>query len=106
MKTEAPEVVSDAVSDSRDLAPPVEMWGLLALESVLVSLTTCGCGHLFWFSLIITVPSLWYGISVYRRRGSGKVSGEFTPEALTLIVLLLVKNVADVLYFGHESLLR
>ena len=106
MKTDVPDVVNDAVSDARALAPAIGMWWLLALESVLVSLTMCGCGHLLWFSLIITVPAVLYGMSVYRRRGSGTVSRVFSTAAFTIIVFLLVKNVADVLYLGHESLLR
>ena len=61
MENDAPAVVSSSVSDSRDLAPPIEMWGLLALEAFFVSITMYANGQLSWLSLLVTVPSVYHG---------------------------------------------
>jgi hypothetical protein len=73
--------------------------------AVSVSMFTCTCGHLAQMALIGTVTTAvfaWWGF-VRELPLLGRI---FASVATVLASYLLVKNVLDILWFGHNPLLR
>jgi hypothetical protein len=74
----------------------------LVASLVALALAPCGCGHLARAGLLITVPATalgWRALLVARE-------SRFAPRAVMVMAavvatLVLLKNVGDVLWFGH-----
>jgi hypothetical protein len=68
--------------------------------------TICACGHMDWLSLAFTGPAAglaWWGLCRSSRAGIWVALVLFTTVLATLV---LAKNMADILWFGHHALLR
>lgn len=66
----------------------------------------CGCGYLDWPGLFVTVPAC--GLTVYawvRNQSRNLVWRAFLMIVVVGATMILFKNIADVLWFGHRALL-
>ena len=78
----------------------------LVLVVVVALMFTCLCGHLARETLLVLVPAVllawWPFLSA---RESRLIPRVVTILAVIASSLLLAKNIADILWFGHEPLL-
>ena len=71
---------------------------------MLAGFFTCGCGHLDVLALPVTLPTAmcgWCAATTVRR-------GNLSHAILTIVIcvlttIVLLKNLADVLWFGHNA---
>ena len=67
----------------------------------------CICGHTSWEFSIGIIPAFLYSLYIIiafrRRHVIGQIVGSI---AFSLILVMLLKNVADILYLGHDPILR
>jgi hypothetical protein len=92
---------------SQQASITLELWSLVAIGGVLFSLGMSCCGHTSWHVSLFIVP-IFVRASVlfFRRPRMGLLDQLFGAVAYALVFALLLKNIADILYFGHEPLLR
>lgn len=81
------------------------LWGLVMLSFLWMSLTTCMCGHTSWISSVAILPAFGFGLHIFiaipRERGIEQILGAI---AFALLAGMFLKNIGDILYFGHEPL--
>ena len=91
-------------------AAPVVIWPSAAgLVMTLAGATVfpCACGHLNVWAFMMTGPAVilaWLGF--LRRRSPSWPWRVVSMAAVIMASLVFMKNVADVLWFGHEPLLK
>lgn len=96
-----------STSPSHGVSKVISLWYLAFIAFVWMSVTMCACGHTSWHCSIGIIPVfscgsyLFFGFS---RRS--RLDQLFGAAAFALIVLTLIKNFADILYFGHTPFLR
>lgn len=91
----------------RDSSSVALIWVVLLIDCLWIPLTACGCGHTSWFSSIGSVPLFAFASHVFfTRPRSGWIDKTLGATGYGLIVAALLKNLSDILYFGHEPLLR
>ena len=69
-------------------------------------MTMCMCGHMDWFAFPFTLVAAslsWWG---FARKDRPTVWRVIVVLLVVFASLALTKNVADILWFGHEPLLR
>ncbi len=72
-----------------------------------MNLTMCMCGHTSWLFSIGILPAFSYACYIFFvLPRSDRLEQILGAAAFALIVGMLVKNIADILYFGHDPLLR
>lgn len=79
----------------------------LALPPLLVSpMTMCMCGHMDFVSLLFTLPAgVLASWGFARREDRAEVWQILTGFVLIVSAGMLAKNLADILWFGHDALL-
>lgn len=91
----------------RRLSSTVTLWVIVVIAYLWMSLTMCMCGHTSWHFSIGIVPAFCFALYVFvivpRRNRFEQILGAI---AFALILGMLMKNIGDILYFGHEPLLR
>ena len=85
----------------------VTLWVIVVIAYLWMSLTMCMCGHTAWHFSIVILPAFCFAFYVLlvspRRSRLEQILGAI---AFALIVGMLLKNIGDILYFGHEPLFR
>jgi hypothetical protein len=96
---------------SRSAAGPPQTWWpsvvsmLLALGAMIF--LPCMCGHLGGFALAVTLPASGLGCYGWiANKNRDLIWRGFLMFAVVLSAMVLLKNIGDVLWFGHEALLR
>lgn len=69
-------------------------------------MTMCMCGHMDWFSLPLTLAAASLSWWAFARKDQPPGWRLIVVVLVVLASLELTKNVADILWFGHEPLLR
>lgn len=91
----------------RCLSDCVKLWGLVLISYLWMVLTSCICGHTSWVSGIGIISFFCCAAFIFfgRHRSHG-VDRILSVSAFALILAMVLKNAADILYFGHTPLLR
>lgn len=78
----------------------------MAIGGVLFSLGMSCCGYTSWHVSIFIVP-IFVRASVlfFTRPRMGMLDQIFGAAAYALVLALLLKNIADIVYLGHQGLL-
>jgi hypothetical protein len=83
-------------------------WAAIGTTALLVvAPTSCTCGYMGWFSLWFTVPAVaavWWGM--LRSRVRHVLARTLYVIVAAIVSTMLLKNIADILWFGHEPLLN
>ena len=67
----------------------------------------CGCGHVSGLSAVVVVPAFAFSLWVYFSQPRGGFCGQvFSTVPLGLMGAACVSVLVDILYLGHEPLLR
>jgi hypothetical protein len=85
----------------------VKLWITVVISYFWMSLTMCICSHTSWDFSIGILPAFCFALYVFRvypRRS--RLEKFLGAIALSLIAVMLIKNIGDILYFGHSPLLR
>jgi len=93
---------------NREASNATQLWTLAGIGGVLFSLgMSCCGGHTSWHVSIVIIP-IFVRASVlfFRRPRTGLLEQIMGATAYALVFALLLNNIADILYFGHEPLLR
>jgi hypothetical protein len=84
----------------------VTLWVSALLAFVWMSFTSCFCGHGSWMTLIGTMPAFCHAnYVILSRRGLGVIEYILGSAAFAVVTLLFLKNIADILWLGHDPLL-
>lgn len=100
--------VLDYAGPPATVAPASLPWQTItAIVPLLIApMTACLCGHLDWFALPFSTAAAslaWLG---FCRNGRWSIWRLLVLVVAVLASLELVKNLADILWFGHQPLLR
>ena len=91
----------------RRTSSAVTLWVIVVIAVFWMTLTMCMCGLTSWEFSIGILPLFCLALYVFvvfpRTNIIEQILGAI---AFALIVGMLMKNVSDILYFGHEPLLR
>jgi hypothetical protein len=95
----------DTTSSPRAQDYPYCFWSFLALAMAMFGglFFTCMCGHIAAPALLLTGPAAvlaWFVIVVDRRTEGVRRGVE--GAVVIMVSVILVKNLADVLWFGHD----
>jgi hypothetical protein len=81
--------------------------GLVVLLFLNVTFTTCACGHADWLSFPVNAFAFTVGwFLALKGRDSRLPSRFFAAAVCVLATVLFLKNVADILWLGHDALLN
>ncbi len=86
---------------------PRRGWLLLGFVNsvLLVPMLMCACGNLSWFALLVTgfgVFAAWF--PDINRKNSTPLFTLFAVLVRILATVVFLKNIGDVLWFGHDAL--
>jgi hypothetical protein len=97
-------VLEYAIATKQKLLP----WqAIAALPPLLCApMTMCMCGHTNWFTFPFSLAAATLSGWAWGRKDYATLGRLVVIVLVVLASLLLFKNVADVLWFGHDALLR
>lgn len=81
------------------------LWATFVLAFFWMNMTLCLCGHTSWLFSTVIIPAFGFSCYIFlawARRGLFKQIMAALP--FSLIVLMLIKNVSDIFFFGHNPL--
>ena len=106
--TTSPATQQDSPPEKlRGASTTIQLWTLVLIGYVLLSLGMCGCGHTSWHVSIVILPIFVRASMLFFKRPRMSLLDQlFGATSYALVFALLLKNIADILYFGHEPLLR
>ena len=102
---DAPSPTSSASTQGKGVRAPL-LVGCAGFASLGSSVWfSCMCGHISPIALVFTVPAAvvsWLTLSTVRSRGT--LFAIMTVLVAVFTTLVLVKNLADTLWYGHEAI--
>jgi hypothetical protein len=83
------------------------LWFVAVISFLWISFTMSPCGHTSWPCSLVMFPAFFYACYVFFGFPRGnRLDRILVGVAFVLIVGMLLKNIGDILYFGHQPLLR
>ena len=100
------EQLEAPTQERRKTSSAVHLWVLLLVGQVWTSFTSCLCGYSTGIATIVIIPVVALGSYQFFARNrmtpSEQILGCF---AYAFILRLLVKNMGDIFFWGHDPLL-